>query len=88
MYDQEIELARHALWLVLALSAPPIVCAAIAGLIVAFLQAATQIQEQTFPYAVKFVAIVLAIFATASMLGGALFNFGNRLFSDFPMLVH
>lgn len=87
MFDQELHLAREALWLVLALSAPPIICAAIAGLIVAFMQAATQIQEQTFPYAVKFIAIVLAILATTAMLGGTLYNFGNHIFSDFPSLV-
>lgn len=88
MHDQEIELARQALWLILALSAPPIICAAIAGLFVAILQAATQIQEQTFPYAVKFIAIVLAILGTATMLGGTLFNFANRLFTQFPSMVH
>lgn len=87
MYDQEIQLAREALWLVLALSAPPIICAALAGLMVAILQAATQIQEQTFPYAVKFVAIVLAILATAAMMGGTLYNFADRLFSHFPGMV-
>ncbi|GLQ87849.1 type III secretion system export apparatus subunit SctS [Dyella flagellata] len=84
MYDQEVQLAREALWLVLALSAPPILAAAIAGLIVAFLQAATQIQEQTLPYAVKFVVVVLALLATAAMLGGTLFKFADRLFTDFP----
>lgn len=88
MFDQEIQLAREALWLVLALSAPPIVCAALAGLFVAILQAATQVQEQTFPYAVKFVAIVLAILGTAAMLGGMLFKFADHLFSNFPGMLH
>lgn len=88
MYDQEIQLAREALWLVLALSAPPILAAAIAGLIVAFLQAATQIQEQTFPYAVKFMVVVIALLGTAAMLGGTLFKFADRLFSDFPGMLN
>jgi len=88
MYDQEIQLAREALWLVLVLSAPPILAAAIAGLLVAFLQAATQIQEQTFPYAVKFVVVVVALLGTAAMLGGTLFKFAYRLFSGFPGMLH
>ena len=88
MYDQEIQLAREALWLVLVLSAPPILAAAIAGLLVAFLQAATQIQEQTFPYAVKFVVVVIALLGTAAMLGGTLFKFADRLFSGFPGMLH
>lgn len=84
MYDQEIQLAREALWLVLVLSAPPILAASIAGLIVAFLQAATQIQEQTLPYAVKFMVVVLALLGTAAMLGGTLLKFADRLFTNFP----
>ena len=88
MYDQEILLAREALILVLVLSAPPILAAAIAGLLVAFLQAATQIQEQTFPYAVKFVVVVVALLGTAAMLGGTLFKFADRLFSGFPGMLH
>lgn len=82
-----VQLARDALWLVLLLSAPPIICAALAGLVIAILQAATQIQEQTFPYAVKFIAVVLSLLATASLLGGTLLNFANRMFTNFPNLV-
>lgn len=87
MYQNEIQLAREALWLVLLLSAPPILAAAIVGLLVAFLQAVTQLQEQTFPYAVKFVAVVLALFATATVLGGTLYNYSDNLFSNFATLV-
>lgn len=88
MQADTIQLAREALWLVLILSAPPILCAAIAGLVIAFLQAATQIQEQTFPYAVKFVAVILSLMATASLLGGLLYKFADNLFTQFPMMVH
>ncbi|MCF6211511.1 MAG: flagellar biosynthetic protein FliQ [Gammaproteobacteria bacterium] len=38
---------------------------------IAFIQAATQLQEQTFQYAAKFFAIVLVIFLTASLSGHA-----------------
>jgi type III secretion protein S len=82
-----IRLTQDALWLVLVLSAPPIIVASVVGLLVAFLQAATQLQEQTFAYTVKFIAIVITIFFTASMLGGALFNFSDRLFKEFPAMV-
>jgi type III secretion protein S len=88
MFANEIQLARDALWLVLVLSAPPIVCAAVAGLLVAFLQAATQVQEQTFPYAIKFIVVVIALLATASTLGGTLYNFADRLFTGFPGMLH
>ena len=82
-----LELTRYALWLVLILSAPPLAAAALVGLVVAFLQAATQLQEQTFAYALKFVAIVLALFVTGAMIGGTLYTYSNRIFSEFPALI-
>jgi type III secretion protein S len=82
-----IQLTKEALWLVLLLSAPPILAASIVGLLVAFVQAATQLQEQTFVYTVKFVVIVVTLFLSASMVGGTLFHFSDRLFTLFPALV-
>ncbi len=79
-----IRLTQDALWLVLVLSAPPIIAASIVGLLIAFLQAATQLQEQTFSYTVKFIVIVVVLFVTTSMIGGTLYNFSDRLFTDFP----
>jgi type III secretion protein S len=84
---EAMQLTLQALWLVLLLSAPPVVVAALVGLVIAFLQAATQIQEQTFQYVAKFFAIVLTIFLTASLLGGTLFHYADRLFSEFAVLV-
>ena len=85
--NEALELTRQALVLVLVLSGPPIAAAAIVGLVVAFLQAATQLQEQTFAYACKFVAIVLMLFLTAALIGGSLYNYTERIFRDFPGLV-
>ncbi|KGO98714.1 type III secretion system export apparatus subunit SctS [Novilysobacter defluvii] len=82
-----LELTKQALWLVLLLSGPPIAAAAIMGLVVAFLQAATQLQEQTLAYAVKFVVIIVTLFVTAALIGGTLYTFAERLFIDFPGLV-
>ncbi|MBN8887441.1 MAG: type III secretion system export apparatus subunit SctS [Rudaea sp.] len=82
-----IRLTQDALWLVLILSAPAIVAASIVGLTIAFLQAATQLQEQTFSYTMKFFAIVVTLFVTAAMLGGTLYTFSERLFTQFPSMV-
>ena len=84
---QALQLVHQALWLVLVLSAPPVIAAALVGLTIALIQAATQIQEQTLQFALKFFAIVLTIFITASLMGGALYQFANRIMSEFPMLV-
>jgi type III secretion protein S len=81
-----IQLTTESLWLVLLLSGPPIIVASAVGLIVAFLQAATQLQEQTFAYTVKFIAIVVTIFLTASLIGSTLYNFSDKIFREFPAL--
>lgn len=82
-----LDLTREALVLVLLLSGPPIAAAALVGLVVAFLQAATQLQEQTFPYALKFLAIVISLLVTGSLIGGTLYTYAIRIFTDFPGLV-
>lgn len=85
--NEVLELTREALYLVMLLSGPPIAAAAVVGLVIAFLQAATQLQEQTFAYACKFLAIVLMLFVTASLIGGSLYGYTDRIFRDFPGLV-
>jgi type III secretion protein S len=84
---EAIQFVHQALWLVLVLSAPPVLVAAVVGLLIAIVQAATQIQEQTFQYAAKFFAIVLTLFLTASLLGGSLLQYTDRVMSGFPGLV-
>lgn len=87
MGSDMVNITIEALWLVLLLSAPPIVAASAVGLLVAIVQAATQLQEQTLQYTLKFFAIVLTIFLTASLLAGSLYRFGDTIFSNFPAMV-
>ena len=88
MLSSEIlQITQQALWLVIILAGPPVVVAAVVGIVIAFIQAATQIQEQTLQYAAKFFAIVVTIFMTASLIGSSLYRFSDRIFSDFPVLI-
>ncbi len=87
MNPDVIRLTQDALWLVLFLSAPPIIAASVSGLLVAFLQSVTQLQEQTLAFAVKLAVIVVTLFIMADFLGENLYQFANRIFSDFPALV-
>ena len=82
-----VSLTNDALWLVLILSAPPIIVASVAGQLVAIVQAATQIQEQTLQYTVKFFAIVITLFVTAALLASSLYRFSDRIFTEFPALI-
>jgi len=82
-----ITITQQALWLVLKLAGPIVLVAAAVGLLIAFIQAATQLQEQTVQFAVKFFAIVFAIFIFASVMGASLFQYTDLIFSTFPDMV-
>jgi type III secretion protein S len=87
MSSDLVGLTTQALWLVLLLSAPPIIAASVVGLLVAIIQAATQLQEQTLQYTLKFFAIVVSIFVTASLMAGALYSYTDAIFSGFSGMV-
>jgi type III secretion protein S len=84
---EALQLTQQALWLTLILSAPAVLTAALVGLVIAFLQAATQLQEQTFQYAAKFFAIVLVLLLTATILGESLLTYSDRIFSGFAGMI-
>lgn len=86
MNGQIIAFTTEALWLVLLLSAPPIIAASIVGLLVAVVQAATQLQEQTLQYTLKFFAIVVTLFITAALVASSLYTYTDSIFSRFPGL--
>ncbi|QFT33936.1 Flagellar biosynthetic protein FliQ [Labrenzia sp. THAF82] len=81
-----LHVTTEAMFLVLLLSMPPILAASIVGLVVSLLQALTQIQEQTLPFAAKLIAIAITMAATSGFLGAEIFNFTANLFDTFPEL--
>lgn len=82
-----VNITQEALWMIVVLAGPPVVVAAVVGILIAFFQAATQLQEQTFQYAAKFFAIVATLFLMASLMGSTLFRFSERIFTEFPTMV-
>ena len=73
---------KQALILVLLLSLPAVLVAALVGLAVAFMQAVTQVQDQTISFGIKLVAVIVAISLTSVWLGGELFNFADQMFAS------
>lgn len=85
MVDANIlNLTAEALMLTLVLSMPPIIAAAGIGLLISLMQALTQIQEQTLPFAFKLVAVVISIFLTSRWVGIEVFNFAMAVMSQIP----
>ena len=79
-------LLSHAMVMVLLCSIVPLGASAILGFIVSLLQAATQIQEQTVSFLVKFLAISLLLFLGGGTAGNELVRFIEELFLLLPAL--
>jgi len=85
MMQTEIsQLAYQGLYLILILSGPPILISMAFGLLVAVVQAATQIQEQTLSFTVKLVAVIVTLMYMGSWLGAQILQFAKHIFLNFP----
>ena len=73
--------------LVMLLSMPPIIVASVVGIVVSLLQALTQIQEQTLPFAIKLIAVAITIAAMAGILGSEMLDYTRGIFDNFPKIV-
>jgi type III secretion protein S len=74
------QLSTEAILLVLKLSLPLVGVAAVIGLLFGFLQALTQLQDQTTTYAIKLLAVFGLMALLAPWLGVETIGFAGRLF--------
>ena len=72
---------KQALTLILLLSMPVVVVIGAVGLLVAFLQAITQVQDQTISFGIKLIAAVLVIAVISGWMGNEVFSFSEALFA-------
>ena len=85
--DYFIGVAQQSLWILALASAPILIPALLAGLILGMVQAATSINEQTLTFVPKLivVAICFAIFGGAII--GLLVDFTQEIFARIPEIV-
>jgi type III secretion protein S len=69
MHGETLNYFQHGLWLVVILSAPPLLVATLFGLVVSLIQAVTQIQDQTLPYVVKLMSVSIMLAAVGRWIG-------------------
>jgi type III secretion protein S len=74
------DLTHKALVLILLLSLPPIITAAVVGVLISLVQAVTQIQDQTLSFAFRLIAVVVTLLITARWLGGQVVIFTADIF--------
>ncbi len=76
-----IDIVQAAILTVAIASAPAVGAAMIIGLVVAFFQALTQVQEATLTFVPKIIVIALVLTLMAPMIGAQTFKLAEQLFS-------
>jgi flagellar biosynthesis protein FliQ len=76
-----LDIVRNAVWTVLIASSPAVLAAMIVGVVIALIQAVTQIQEQTLTFVPKIIAVMVALGVSAPFIGGQISLFTNLIFS-------
>ncbi len=75
-----IDLVQSAIWMVVVGAGPAVGAAMIVGVLIALLQALTQIQEMTLTFVPKMIAVFVAASLTASFVGGRFSVFTQSIY--------
>ncbi|KQQ58268.1 MULTISPECIES: flagellar biosynthesis protein FliQ [Rhizobium/Agrobacterium group] len=76
-----LDIMQNAIWTVLIASGPAVMAAMAVGILIAFVQALTQIQEMTLTFVPKIIAVMVAIGISAPFVGAQISMFTNMVFS-------
>jgi flagellar biosynthetic protein FliQ len=82
-----IAMVREALELTLLVSAPLLLTALVAGLVVSVFQAATQINEMTLSFIPKLIGVFVAVVISGPWILQLLVDYTQRLFTGIPGMV-
>lgn len=82
-----ITLGQQALYVMLMIGAPMLLSALLVGLVVAILQAATQINEMTLSFIPKLVAMIIALIVAGPWMIRFFTDFMTRLFQSIPSVI-
>jgi len=74
-----LDVGRDAIWTLVIVSAPMMLAGLVVGVIIALIQALTQIQEQTLVFVPKILAIFITMLLTLPFLGSTLNAFMTRI---------
>ncbi len=85
--ESVVTLANEAVKLSLLLAAPLLGIGLMVGLVIAILQATTQVQEMTLTFVPKIVAVLLTLIAVAPWMLSKLTIFTTRLINSIPEFI-
>ena len=75
--DLILSAGNKTLYLILLLSATPVIVATLVGLIVGLFQTVTQLQEQTLPYGLKLLSVVVCLIVLMGWMTGQMLEFAE-----------
>lgn len=70
-----LDIAREAIWTMLAIASPVMLIGLAVGLMIALLQALTQVQEMTLVFVPKIIAIFVALLIFLPLMGAVMSRF-------------
>ncbi len=83
---ETLDLARDAIWLLIELSAPMMIAGLVVGVIIAMIQALTQIQEMTLVFVPKiltvFAVLILSLPFMASAMSSLMQHIAELIFGQ------
>lgn len=82
--ESVISIGEHALVVTAMISAPLLLAALVAGVVIGMLQAATQINEMTLSFIPKLLVLVATIFVSGHWMLQTLMDYTRSLFESIP----
>ncbi len=75
-----LDIVQSAIWTIIVASGPAVAVAMAVGLVIALLQALTQVQEVTLTFIPKIIAILLVTSVTAPFMGQVIYGFAEQVY--------
>ena len=82
-----ISIGERALIVTTMITAPLLLAALVAGVVIGMLQAATQINEMTLSFIPKLLVLVATIFVTGHWMLQTLIDYTRELFASIPSVI-
>jgi flagellar biosynthetic protein FliQ len=79
-----LDISQAAIWTVIVASSPAVIAAMAVGILIALLQALTQVQEVTLTFVPKILAILIVMSFAAPFVGAVIFTFAEQTYARIP----
>ncbi|OYX75655.1 MAG: flagellar biosynthetic protein FliQ [Rhizobiales bacterium 32-66-11] len=75
-----LDVVHAAIWTIIVAAGPAVAAAMVVGIVIALLQALTQIQEVTLTFIPKIIAVLVVAALTASFMGSQILAFTEGIY--------